>query len=211
MALPAGTENKRQVAIAAALFVIVLGVGSWEVKNYFFSSTPETPRPVAQPAVALHTTARPPAGTPASAGPEAQKITSSNLDPTLHFERLARSEQIEYAGSGRNIFSADSAPVKIEAPLKSARSEANKIDPMANMPHIKEAPKAPPIDLKYFGYTITKDKTIKGYFLRGDDIYAAKPGDIVDHRYKIGALLPGSAQVTDLGYNSTQTLPLTAN
>jgi hypothetical protein len=209
MAMPLGAENKRQVYMVVALFSVVVLAGVYELHSYF--AAPATPvHTVAPPPAQLHTTASPrPASTSTSAGPEAQKLSNS-LDPTLHFDKLAQSERIEYSGAGRNIFSADSAPVKIEVPLQSARISAQQA--AAQLATQKaEAPKAPPIDLKYFGYTQTKDKTIRAYFVHGSDIFAAKSGDVVDHRFKIGTILPASVQVTDLSYNNTQTLPLTAN
>jgi len=222
MALKTGTENKRQVAIAVVLFLVVFLVGGWEVKGMLFPSTPRRTNLPSAPVAPLATgapkpsAARPegvpvastPLVTSAAAGPEAQKIAGNEVDTALHFEKMAVSEQVTYQGSGRNIFGLITAPTGIPKPLISARPVKSLI-PVA--PPRPKAPEAPAIDLKYFGYTMGKDKTIHGYFLRGEEIYAARSGDVVDHRYKIGQLHPGSAEVTDLGYNHTEVLPLSAN
>jgi hypothetical protein len=201
MALQLGTENKRQVYVVVVLFTFILGFGGWQIYHAF--AAPSAPsRPVPIPA-GNH----PAAGTAsAPAGQEAQKLSNGDIDPTLHFDKLAQSEDVTYAGTGRNIFSPDSLPVRIETPVKSARANL----PIAAAPIPAGPPKPPAIDLKYFGYTLAPDKSLQAFFTHGDDIFMAKDGEIVDHRYKVGAIKPGSVQVTDMAYNNTQTLALSS-
>lgn len=194
MALALGAENKKQVYTVIALFAVIAVVGGSELYNTF--SGPPQRSPI--PAVARVNSAGNAAN---SAGPEAQKLSNAALDPTLHFDKLAQSEDVEYHGTGRNIFSAESAPVEIPKPVKSARNT-----PAVNLP--PPVPQPPSIDLKYFGYEETPDKNFRAFFVRGDDIFMARQGDVVDHRYKVDAIKPTSVQVTDLAYNNTQTLAL---
>lgn len=199
MAIKLGAENRRNVAIVA---VLVLVMGYLLVTQLF--SGPSTPAPVQR------TTARTPAGGSAgnaANGPAAKQIASTNLDPTLHLERLALSESIEYAGSGRNIFTGEAVGPPIEVAVASARP--------APVVAVNTGPPPPPqppaIDLRYFGFTATHDGKRMAFLLRGEDIFEAAPGEIVNHRYKVVSVDPHSVQVTDLSYNNTQTLPLVVN
>jgi|HubBroStandDraft_1064217.scaffolds.fasta_scaffold48913_2 hypothetical protein len=208
MALQMGTEKKWQVYLVAVLFAFILGFGGWQLYQ-MFAGPPATPPPVAVQAVRTQPgTSAGRAGAGAAAGKDAQKLTNGSLDPTLHLDKLALSESIKYAGTGRNIFSAESAPAIEQAAAPARPDEAQVVD---NTPPVPEKPKPPAIDLKYFGYTQTKDKTLQAFFVHGDDIFLARSGEIVDHRYKVNAILPASVEVTDLGYNNTQTLTLSPN
>jgi hypothetical protein len=220
MAFTLGLENKRQVYLAIGLLSAVFIAGGIEVKSYFFTAPSVPPRPIPSP-----TTGGPSAGSAVSAAPgqnstrimkvslssgaEAEKLTNDGLDPTLHLERLAESEDVAYAGTGRNIFSADSIPAfQPETPAKGPRNGEPIVVP-APLPPPK--PTAPPIDLKYFGYAQSADKSLKAFFVHGEDIFMARSGDIVDHRYKVGTIAPTKVDVTDLSYNNTQSLPMQAN
>jgi hypothetical protein len=207
MALRLGTEKKGQVALVAVLFAFIVGFGGWQLYGTFAGPSAR-PVPAAVPRPAAVQQMRPAAGTAAD-GQDAQKLNANGLDPTLHFDKLAQSEDVEYAGTGRNIFSADSAPVPIETPAKSARAREAAMNAQPAAP--PGPPKPPAIDLKYFGYTRANDKSLQAFFVHGEDIFMARTGQIVDHRYKVGVIQPGSVQVTDLSYNNTQNLPLSAN
>lgn len=206
MAMRSGLENKRQVYLVVALFALIVCIGGWEIHGSFWgtparSAPPPAPR-LANPSAAPQTA-------PSAAGPEARKLTGNSLDPSLHLDKLALTENVVYAGTGRNIFSADSAPDAIEAPVKGPRAGQAAV---TAGPALPPAPPGPPaVDLKYFGYTLSHNKVLRAFFVHGDDIFEARTGDIIDHRYKVGAIMPGSVQVTDLSYNNTQTLMMVPN
>src|ERR1019366_1213141 len=104
-------SEEQQKKIAIGLFaVLALGVMWYEVKDTLF---PPTTAPVAVASQAQAAPAKPVAGE--NAKPDS---ASASLDPTLHMEAMLVSESLEYSGSGRNIFSASSAPpVTIQKPL----------------------------------------------------------------------------------------------
>lgn len=200
--MKAGSEDKRKVMILAGLGVVIAVLAVWELSGFFSS-------PTSKPIPVVSTPSRNTGNAHNStSAPEAQHVASNaGTDVTLHLDKLASTEDVEYAGTGRNIFSATSEPVNIPKPLTNGREQAK-----ANVPPVPTGPPPPPpIDLKYFGYSQGQDKSIRAFFVHGDDIFIARMGEVVDHRYKVGTISPGGVQVTDLSYNNTQTLPLIAN
>jgi hypothetical protein len=203
MAIKVGTENKRNVIIAVVLLCVVAYLGLSQLLGGPSTPAPAAPRPATVHQAPATTAARSTSGS--ASGPAARQLPNAGLDPALHLEKLALSESIEYAGSGRNIFSGESAPVQIEQAMGPARP-SGPVTPVISGP--PPPPQPPAIDLHYFGYSASKDGKKEAFLLHGDDIFEAAAGEIVNHRYKVVAVDVHSVQVTDLSYNNTQTLQL---
>jgi hypothetical protein len=210
MAIKVGTENKRNVIIAGVLFCVLAFLGIRQLMDTTPTPAPFVNRPV--PAASRPAATATTSTTASTAGATAAKKINVagpglGIDPSLHMDKLSMSESIEYAGTGRNIFSAESAPVVIESTLADARPPD--VVPTAFVP--TGPPPPPQIDLHYFGYSANKDGKREAFLLHGEDIFEAAAGEIVNHRYKVVTVDAHSVQVTDLSYNNTQTLPLVGN
>jgi hypothetical protein len=131
--------------------------------------------------------------------------TSAQLDPTLRMEAMLVTESLVYSGNGRNIFSANSAPIEIPKPIVSVRPKPGPPPPPPPPPG---PPPPPPIDLKFFGTATAPDGGRMAFLLHGEDVFLASDGDIVQRRYKVVSIGANSIVVEDLGNNNRQTLPL---
>ncbi len=194
----AGTGDKKKVAVAAGLGVVVVALAFNTIFGGPAAAPPPAPAPVRPVAAAAPATAR--AGsTPAPA--------NASLDPALHPELMAENENYLYTGSGRNIFSQNSAPPppieQVKAPVRPSEQQQVAVN--------TGPPPPPPIDLHFFGYASRPNGTRRAFLTHGDDVFVASEGDVVSHRYRVISIEPSSIQVEDLPYHNTQTLPLVQN
>lgn len=174
------------------------------------STAPVAPRPATAAAVAANQAATgAPGGGTAIPGVPAQRLATSaaSLDPTLDQAAMLRTESLVYSGSGRNIFSATYvAAIPI---LPKNIPSARPAPPSRPQPPVYNGPPPPPpIPLKFFGTAQRAGGVKQALLLSGDDVYLASPGDVVAKRFRVGAISSFGVQVTDLGSNNTQTLPL---
>jgi len=123
MKLPSGkvSEDRKKIAAEIAFVLIASALVYFE---YFYTAAPAATAPVAAtqaPAASANNTA-PSSNPPTGAAAKPLGTTAAALDPTLHMEAMLVTESLEYSGSGRNIFSASSAPVvTIPNPITAAR------------------------------------------------------------------------------------------
>lgn len=194
------TPDTQKKAIAIFVFVL-LAAG---ILYYQLSDTTGTsaPRPVSPAPVQSTVPSRPrTAGVARNVG-----SASTQLDPTLHMNAMLVAERLVYSGTGRNIFSATSAPIDIPKPIAPVRPKATV--PVYTPP--PGPPPPPPIDLKFFGTETSSTGKRKAFLLHGEDVFLAADGDVVQRRYKIITVSANSVLVEDMANNNRQSLPLIA-
>ena len=200
-----GAEDRKKVAIAGVLMLAaLLLVGRMLlVDSGPGASVPPTlSQSGVNPAQPLRASSR-----RVAKGKKQQQTATLNLDPRLHLDLLKRSEDVTYAGTGRNIFlSYDEAP--IPRPVADARLDKAKQGAQVNTPP-PGPPPPPPITLKFFGFANHPGQPRKVFLAKGQDIFIAGEGDIVDRRYKVLRIGPTSIELQDVLNNNRQRIPLT--
>ncbi len=140
-----------------------------------------------------------------SAGKKKQS-TTLNLDPRLRLDLLKSSEEVAYAGTGRNIFlSYEEAP--IPKPVADARTDKANLAAQNQPP--PGPPPPPPITLKFFGFASKPGQTKRVFLAKGQDVFIAGEGDIVDRRYKVLRIGTTSIELQDVLNNNRQSIPIT--
>ena len=201
-----GIENRNQMIAAAVLGGVLLLILIYQFlpsSSTIASTTPITTMTGAEGNV----TKAPRAGARRNSGASSAKKERApqSLDPTLNLAQLASTEQIRYEGSGRNIFVSQADPT-IPKPHDNGTTD-NKTDPGWKPPSVAAAP---PIPLKFFGFASKPGQPKKIFLSKGEDVFIAGEGEIIDRRYKVVRISPTSVEIQDMvGSGPPQSIPLT--
>lgn len=195
------TDQQKKIAAGAGFALLAAAILFFELRD---------PAPVAAPTVATTVATAPTVSGNRAAGtaaPAARRVgtTSAELDPTLRMGPMLVTEGLVYTGSGRNIFSGTSVPVALPKPIAPVRPKGS-VTPVVLQP--MGPPPPPPIDLKFFGTATSGNGTRRAFLLRGEDVFLASSGDVVQRRYKVISIAANSIVVEDMANNNRQTLPL---
>jgi hypothetical protein len=144
------------------------------------------------------------------------KVDPKDIDPELKLDLLAKVQAVEPIEAGRNLFQYGAAPppaaqVKLPndipkiLPRPTAASGATTQVLSESRPAPTPAP--PPINLKYYGYVVSKvDGRKEACLLDGEDIVLATENETIRQRYKIVRIALTSIVIEDTQAKNTQTL-----
>ena len=109
------------------------------------------------------------------------------VDPTLRLGTLRVTETTSYFGNGRDIFRIVEERREVEP---GPRDETRVLEP-------PKVVVVAPIPLSFFGFS-RKGGVSTVFLLKGEDVFLAKEGDIVDRRYKIVRVTRDAVEIEDL-------------
>jgi hypothetical protein len=215
-----GAEPKKVVALGV---LIVIGLVGYYVNSTGDSTVASAPRAVSDsPSNTTVTTATP--ARPRTSGrgavtefhPKVGGNRPEDVDPELKMDLLAKVQAVQPIEAGRNLFQFGAAPPppgsmpdmpKNVAPILVTHQQTPlTVTPTNTTP---PTPQAPPINLKYYGFKVSKtDGHTVAFLLDGDDIMIVTENETVKQRYKIVRIARTSIVIEDTQAKSTQTLTL---
>jgi hypothetical protein len=216
-----GTENKKTTIVAGGLMAVALIL---VVRMFLVSSTPvadtapeAAAKPDTAPAAAADTAVTPPAP-PVVRGPGGRErryvaaTLAPSLDPRLRLDMLKGSEDLEYEGTGLNIFQEHEQDA-MPAPVAPGRTDKPGSEVAGDKPSAapwtpKEIP-PPPINLKFYGWASGLGEPKAIFLSQGDNVYVAHEGDIIARRYRVGKLSNTEVEIEDVLSNNKDKIPLT--
>jgi len=194
----------------AILGVFALGLGYYGYTQLFPSEAPPPPAAVvttvAPPVKTAAAKPALPSGNTVGVSSKAGANSDAPLDPTLHMEAMLVTESLVYSGSGRNIFSPNSAPAVVIPKLVAKVRTPELVAPVRTGP--VGPPPPPPIDLKFFGIATAANGNRQAFLLHGEDVFIASAGEIVQRRYRVISIDAHSIVIEDIPNSNQQTLPL---
>jgi hypothetical protein len=195
-----GAENRNKVMIAAGLGVVALVVLAVQMGGFFGGMSSSAAAPVASRRVDPGLDRAPTPRGGARAKSSGRKDAAASLDPSLRFDLLKAGEDTKYEGTGRNIFR-----VFVEPPPKPIVPVVTPTQPQGPPP----PPPPPPINLRFYGFATPTGGSKRIFLAKGEDVFIAKEGDIVDRRYKVVRISQNAVEILDVLSNNRQSIPLT--
>jgi hypothetical protein len=214
----AGFEQRGKV-----IAMIVLGVLAIAALWYSLSNPQAPPATAAAPAISPTKAARPASQRRLRPADVRRSPQERSLDPTLRFELLKGSEDVEYKGTKCNIFTGQCGEMqpkvaRVKTPPPPNCSPGAPPDPRCGPPPPNCTPGAapdprcppPPIPLQFFGFA-SRPGEPRRIFLKStdtNDVFVASEGEVVNRRYRVLRIMNAGVEIEDVLNNNKQVLPL---
>ena len=223
-----GAEKNKVIVLAAVSLI-----AAYTVYSQIFAGPATVKRPPPEPAQQT-ARPRPKRSTPAKTqrqtsggqfrptfgtGDDDEVLDPMTVDPTLRTDLLANVRAVEFTGVERNLFQFGERKKKVEPPSADQLAEAQKR--LDDARKVKAGPakkpasaagtpkKAPPIQLKYYGFAHEPNGLRRrAFLLDGEDILIGGEGDVFKKRYQIVRIGMNGIVMKDLQFDEDQTLNL---